>query len=70
LLQPEEDPRNSVSWVKWIDLGARIAVSVAAPLLSGYALDRWLKTLPLFTLLGALLGIGAVGLIFYKLFMN
>ena len=42
-----------------MDLGIRLGVSVAIGLGGGLILDNWLHTLPLFTLVGMVLGIGA-----------
>jgi ATP synthase protein I len=41
------------------DLGIRLGVSVIVGLGGGLLLDSWLRTSPLFTLIGMLLGIGA-----------
>jgi F0F1-type ATP synthase assembly protein I len=41
------------------DLGLRLGVSVIIGLGGGLLLDSWLKTSPIFTLIGMVLGIGA-----------
>jgi F0F1-type ATP synthase assembly protein I len=42
-----------------MDLGIRLGVSVAIGLGGGLLLDSWLRTSPIFTLIGMVLGIGA-----------
>lgn len=42
-----------------LDLGMRLGISVILGLAAGLALDGWLGTSPLFTLLGVVLGIAA-----------
>jgi F0F1-type ATP synthase assembly protein I len=42
-----------------MDLGIRLGVSVAIGLGGGLLLDSWLRTSPVFTLIGMVLGIGA-----------
>ena len=41
------------------DLGLRLGISVILGLGGGLLLDSWLKTSPIFTLVGMVLGIGA-----------
>ena len=41
------------------DLGIRLGVSVILGLGGGLLLDHWLRTSPIFTLIGMVLGIGA-----------
>ena len=41
------------------DLGIRLGISVILGLGGGLLLDSWLRTSPLFTLIGMVLGIGA-----------
>ena len=41
------------------ELGLRLAISVILGLGAGLLLDNWLRTSPVFTLLGMILGIGA-----------
>jgi F0F1-type ATP synthase assembly protein I len=52
-------PRGQPNWALGLDLGIRLGLSVAIGLGGGLLLDNWLKTLPLFTLIGMVLGIGA-----------
>lgn len=47
------------NWALGLDLGIRLGVSVAIGLGGGLLLDSWLQTLPIFTLIGMVLGIGA-----------
>ena len=47
------------NWALGLDLGIRLGVSVAIGLGGGLLLDNWLNTIPLFTLIGMVLGIGA-----------
>jgi F0F1-type ATP synthase assembly protein I len=58
----DKDERGSAEPVPWgiaFDLGLRLGISVALGLGLGLVLDNWLRTLPLFTLIGVALGIGA-----------
>ncbi len=41
------------------DLGLRLGISVILGLGGGLLLDNWLHTIPIFTLVGMVLGIGA-----------
>jgi F0F1-type ATP synthase assembly protein I len=41
------------------DLGIRLGVSVAIGLGAGLLLDNWLRTSPIFTLIGMVIGIAA-----------
>ncbi len=41
------------------DLGLRLAISVVLGLGVGLLLDNWLRTSPIFTLIGMVVGIGA-----------
>ena len=47
------------NWGLGLDLGIRLGVSVAIGLGGGLLLDNWLRTSPIFTLIGMVLGIGA-----------
>ncbi|MBA2632294.1 MAG: AtpZ/AtpI family protein [Chloroflexi bacterium] len=53
---PSTRPPN---WALGMDLGIRLGVSVALGLGGGLLLDSWLRTSPIFTLIGMVLGIGA-----------
>ena len=53
---PSKRPPN---WGLGLDLGVRLGVSVAIGLGGGLLLDNWLRTSPIFTLIGMVLGIGA-----------
>jgi ATP synthase protein I len=56
------DGRRSPAPAPWgvaFDLGIRLGISVIVGLGGGLALDNWLHTLPLFTLIGVVVGIGA-----------
>jgi len=58
----DRDRRGSQQPVPWgiaFDLGLRLGISVVLGLGGGLVLDNWLGTLPLFTLIGVVLGIGA-----------
>lgn len=58
----DEDRRSSAARVPWgiaFDLGLRLGISVILGVGGGLLLDNWLGTLPLFTLIGVVLGIGA-----------
>ena len=52
-------PPRSPNWALAMDLGFRMALSVGIGLGGGLLLDNWLRTLPIFTLIGMVLGIGA-----------
>jgi F0F1-type ATP synthase assembly protein I len=56
-----EGPSSSrpPNWALGLDLGIRLGVSVALGLGGGLLLDNWLRTSPVFTLIGMVLGIGA-----------
>jgi F0F1-type ATP synthase assembly protein I len=47
------------NWGIAFDLGIRLGISVILGLGGGLLLDSWLRTSPIFTLLGMVLGIGA-----------
>ena len=47
------------NWGIAFDLGIRLGVSVILGLGAGLLLDSWLRTSPIFTLIGMALGIGA-----------
>ncbi len=52
-----ERPTPGVGLV--FDLGLRLAISVVLGLGAGLLLDNWLRTSPVFTLIGMVVGIGA-----------
>lgn len=54
--RPSQRPPN---WALGLDLGIRLGLSVAIGLGGGLLLDNWLGTIPVFTLIGMVLGIGA-----------
>lgn len=47
------------NWGIAFDLGLRLGISVIIGLGGGLLLDSWLRTSPIFTLIGMVLGIGA-----------
>ena len=47
------------NWGIAFDLGLRLGISVILGLGGGLLLDSWLRTSPIFTLIGMVLGIGA-----------
>jgi F0F1-type ATP synthase assembly protein I len=51
--------RRPANWGIAFDLGIRLGISVILGLGGGLLLDSWLRTSPIFTLLGMVLGIGA-----------
>ena len=55
----QRGPAGSAPWGIAFDLGLRLGVSVILGMGGGLLLDNWLGTLPLFTLAGVVLGIGA-----------
>lgn len=58
--KPEGPPSTRPpNWALGMDLGIRLGVSVALGLGGGLLLDNWLRTSPIFTLIGMVLGIGA-----------
>ena len=58
--KPEGPPSNRPpNWGLGLDLGIRLGLSVAIGLGGGLLLDNWLRTSPIFTLIGMVLGIGA-----------
>ncbi len=61
-MSDDRDRGGSSAQAPWgiaFDLGLRLGISVILGLAGGLALDNWLGTLPLFTLVGVVLGIGA-----------
>ncbi|MGH2446721.1 MAG: AtpZ/AtpI family protein [Candidatus Limnocylindria bacterium] len=55
----DSDNRRPPNWGVAFDLGIRLGVSVIIGLGAGLLLDNWLKTTPIFVLVGMVLGIGA-----------
>jgi F0F1-type ATP synthase assembly protein I len=47
------------NWGIAFDLGLRLGISIILGLGAGILLDGWLRTSPIFTLIGMVLGIGA-----------
>jgi F0F1-type ATP synthase assembly protein I len=47
------------NWAIAFDLGLRLGISIILGLGAGLLLDSWLRTSPIFTLIGMVLGIGA-----------
>jgi F0F1-type ATP synthase assembly protein I len=67
-MEPERDADREESrpattarpnWGIAFDLGIRLGISVILGLGAGLLLDNWLRTIPIFTLVGMVLGIGA-----------
>jgi ATP synthase protein I len=58
---PGREPRQTppAPWGIAFDLGVRLGISVIVGLGGGLVLDNWLKTSPLFTLIGLVLGVAA-----------
>jgi ATP synthase protein I len=57
--KPRGGPSGSAPWGIAFDLGLRLGISVILGLGGGLVVDNWLGTLPIFTLVGVVLGIGA-----------
>ena len=61
-MEPDGNPPQKTRPANWgiaFDLGIRLGISVILGLGAGLLLDSWLRTSPLFTLIGMALGIGA-----------
>jgi len=56
---PGRNAGGTAPWGIAFDLGLRLGISVILGLGGGLVVDNWLGTLPLFTLIGVVLGIGA-----------
>ena len=59
---PDQDNGHgppTASWGVAFDLGLRLGVSVILSVGGGLLMDSWLRTSPIFTLIGMVLGIGA-----------
>jgi F0F1-type ATP synthase assembly protein I len=58
--RPERGGRTPApNWGMAFDLGLRLGISIILGLGAGLLLDGWLRTSPIFTLIGMVLGIGA-----------
>ena len=57
--QHEPAAKAPPNWGIAFDLGLRLGISVILGLGGGLLLDSWLKTSPIFTLIGMVLGIAA-----------
>ena len=58
--QQKRGPRAPApNWGIAFDLGIRLGISIILGLGAGLLLDGWLRTSPVFTLVGMVLGIGA-----------
>ena len=53
------DGTPSASWGVALDLGLRLGISVILGVGGGLLADGWLRTSPIFTLIGMVLGVGA-----------
>lgn len=60
-MEPDEGPKGptSANWGIAFDLGLRLGISVIVGVGGGLLLDSWLRTSPIFTLIGMVLGIAA-----------
>jgi ATP synthase protein I len=58
--RPKRGPGTPTpNWGIAFDLGLRLGISIILGLGAGLLLDGWLRTSPIFTLIGMVLGIGA-----------
>jgi Putative F0F1-ATPase subunit Ca2+/Mg2+ transporter len=51
--------RDSPSWLSLLGMGAATALLLVAGLAAGWVADRFLHTLPIFTLIGLVIGVGS-----------
>ena len=60
-MEPDDRPDGPppANWGLALDLGLRLGISVILGVGSGLLVDSWLRTSPIFTLIGMVLGIGA-----------
>ncbi len=60
-MEPDEGPKGppAANWGIAFDLGLRLGISVVLGVGGGLLVDSWLKTSPIFTLIGMVLGIAA-----------
>jgi F0F1-type ATP synthase assembly protein I len=58
-MEPDEGPQGppSANWGLALDLGLRLGISVVLGVGGGLLLDSWLRTSPIFTLIGMVVGI-------------
>ncbi|HEX8939972.1 MAG TPA: AtpZ/AtpI family protein [Candidatus Limnocylindrales bacterium] len=54
-----DSERSPANWGIALDLGMRLGISVILGLGAGLLVDGWLRTSPVFTLLGVVLGVAA-----------
>jgi F0F1-type ATP synthase assembly protein I len=57
--QGDDRSRPPANWGVAFDLGLRLGISVILGVGGGLLVDSWLRTSPIFTLIGMVLGIGA-----------
>ena len=57
--EPGVDGPAKANWGLALDLGLRLGISVILGVGGGLLLDGWLRSSPIFTLIGMVLGIGA-----------
>jgi ATP synthase protein I len=57
--QGDDNGAPPPNWGVAFDLGLRLGISVILGVGGGLLLDSWLRTSPIFTLVGMVLGIGA-----------
>ena len=55
----QRPPSSRLGWGIALDLGLRLGIAVVLGLVPGILLDNWLRTQPIFTLAGVVLGMGA-----------
>ena len=60
-MEPDEGPKGppSANWGIALDVGLRLGISVVLGVGGGLLLDSWLRSSPIFTLIGMALGIAA-----------
>jgi ATP synthase protein I len=60
-MEPDDGPPRppTANWGLALDLGLRLGISVVLGVGGGLLLDGWLRTSPIFTLIGMVLGIAA-----------
>ncbi len=60
---PPPDPPSAPAAVELLTLGLTVAAALAVCVAAGFAVDRWLGTQPLFTVVGLVVGLGAAATI-------